>query len=238
MWGIYTISNIYKYHFSLIICMAEETSKQHNFFTHYFLAMIKPGDEQNHLFRQFLSSLSSSMVNSLESSIILDSFGCVGNLEQKIIGDHKRDKERTRHFYIISLPDIYGNLATSYFSTTPEAALIEITNQLRIIIDYHRVSRIFSKQLLVRYGYQGTIEQMLEMYAGLISQDVGKILFESISDSDKVRKFLTRRSFFFHSKVIMRPTNVHIGLETHDGKYLLRSHSSPKPYSGLISKLA
>lgn len=188
------------------------------------LTIILPGDENNHLLVKFLESLPKGTRKRL------DSRGYIGNLRNNI---YSFKKSNMRHFVIFSSPDFSG-LRTDYFYSNQKASVAEIPDRLMLWVDYKQQDNYECHGAREMVPYQGSIDDMVERYNRLSSTDSKELLVNHLQSSEFLRRNVTEKSWFKRGVTKLLPTYVSVGLETADGKYLLKCTGARGPYSGIL----
>ncbi len=188
------------------------------------LTIVKPGDVSHYLLINFLKSLPN------KTKKIFDAYGFIGNLEENL---NKIKDKNTRRFTIFR-SDSFKGLVTDYFSSTPEAAVKEIEDELTVKVDYKQEDTDIFKGAREIIGFKGTIDEMVEKYKELSSTDPRQLLNIGLKQSEFIRKYMTRAALFGFGKRKIVPTYVSVGIETPDGKYLLETTGAQGPYIGIL----
>lgn len=199
-----------------------------------WLAVIKPGYEDHHLLREFHASLPANTQKAL------DSFGYVGNLSDHLrrinSEEHRFLENYRRHFFIFQTPAVEG-LATEYFKSVPEGSILEIPDQLVFSVVYRRWDGLWLKRHLHGRISRGSINETIQGYEEQWSTDPQKSIMKTINRSKTALESLTEERWLGLGKTRKLPqTYIFIGLETADGKYLVKT-SSHGPIGGILSKV-
>jgi hypothetical protein len=191
------------------------------------LVILKPGDEKHFLFVNFLQSIPD------EAKKIFDSFGYIGSLERNLAW-FKR--ERMRHFVIFRSP-AFNNLANDYFSSTDQASVNKIKDNLIVEIEYKQQDTDIVTGARLITKFDGTIDEMINKYEELALTSPKELLTKGLNEQEFLRDNITKNEWFgFGKNRKIVPTYISIGIETPDRKYLLRSTGALGPYVGRLLK--
>lgn len=198
----------------------------------YLLTVIREGDEDCPLIKEFLSSLPD------EAEIILDSFGYVGNLanytSKKATGyDPNSLQEDRRHFVIFQTSNI-EELVLDYFKSTQKASAHIIPDKLLLDVVYMGWDNLFLKRYVFGQRHTGSINGILSFSEELSSIPTEKLVRDTINDSKQALEQLTRKKWLgLSNKRKLPPTYAFMGIETPDREYLIKV-SSKGPVQGEI----
>lgn len=187
----------------------------------YLLAILPEKDFTHHLFRDFLDSLGDT------GSILFNSNGYFGDLTENAVS---RFRKNSRRFLVIKT---YNNdeLDDSYFSSSLDAALIDIADEARVCVMYK------AQDCWQAERHNGTIEQMLALYSELQSASKVKLIEEAIKKFEYMRQNMTKRAWFGLGKMHSVPMDIGFGLEIsqYPMTYLVSTTGMHGPYVAEIT---
>lgn len=189
------------------------------------LAIIMPGDEFHDSVLEFIESLPNE-------SIMFDSLGYTGNLERNLNEGFKTNNRR--HFLVLGSPT-FEDLATEYFKSTPNSALIEIPDGLKVKIhykiqdDYGWEPLVSIKGPYTQWSFGSSVNEMIQMYDGLSSTNPITLLDNAIDKDNVLRKHAFTDLLGF-KKQKSHPLFVSVGIETFDEQYLLGTTYAQGPF--------
>ena len=187
------------------------------------LAIINPGDENDHRIHSFLESLPKDTIRKFES------FGYLGNLVKSYYERKKRNMKR----FVIFNANTFDDINNDYFASTSGALIAEIPDKLRLRILYKRTEAFGGKQIM---NMEGPITGVVGAYGALRTQDQQKFLESRLDKDENLRNWLVKMPFFGGGDGIIPPVCTTMGIETMDGKYLLSATSVNGPYHGKVKR--
>ena len=184
------------------------------------LAILRPGDENHHLVKDFFQSLPE------KTTKVFDSFGYIGNLESNL---RKFTEEHRRHYLIFRSPSC-DDLDENYFSSTPKAALMKIPDKLIVKVNYKQQNTDCVVGVRLVDECKGGIDAVVELYDKLSSANPRELLVNKLNEDKTFREKMTKRKWFNFGKTKTFPLYISVGLETPDGRYLLGTTRAQGPY--------
>jgi hypothetical protein len=197
------------------------------------LSIIRPGDGDHYLVRDFLDSFpdgSRTVYDSFmpDNTGRLFSFGYDGNFAANLRRSTRGNK---KHFVIFHAPST-EDLDTRYFTSTPESALIEIPDRLEYKLNFRENDgweEILGPCQSYTISYSGTIEEM-----------VGKFMQDKSGNPKDVFAYGFRESSYIRDALTPRPKHglpkrtkaayISFGIETPDRKYTIACSGVHGPY--------
>jgi len=196
----------------------------------HVLAVIKPGDEEHPLVKEFLSSLPPG------TNKILDSFGYIGSLGGHLSVlryESSRAREDERHFVLYHTSDI-EKLNTDYFKLTENASVRIIPDCLTFHQIHYGWDDLRQNRHVFVTEFEGSVKETLSLYKERSSRSARRLLGDTFSQSDQALEKLTRKTWFGLSKERKFPTtHIFMGIETPELDYLITT-SYKGPVEGSV----
>lgn len=184
----------------------------------YLLAVIKPGDEEHPLVKEFLASLP------LGTNKVLDSFGYTGSLSDHLDTlRHESDRalEDQRHFVLYRTSDI-EELPTNYFTVTEKASVHVIPDILAFRMIYYGLDDLLWKRYGLITKTEMSVNEALAIYNERSSKSSKRLLCDAFNYCDGALEELTQKKWFGLSSERKFPTtHILMGIETPELGYLL-----------------
>lgn len=195
----------------------------------HLLAVIRPGDEEHPLVREFLASLPPG------TNKILDSFGYVGSLADHVgILRHESNRvpEDQRHFVLYRAPDV-EKISTDYFTVTERASVHVIPDKLALEMFYHGFDDLRLKRYQFATKLEGSVNETLALYQERTSKSAKRLLCDVFSAHQGALEKLTQKKLLSKERQFP-PTHIFMGIETSELGYLLTT-SYKGPLEGTVT---